>query len=93
MRSNGQSPEAVGTWLADWQFVPCDQYDHGKCANLMRSMGCKTIKTPKWTKGVDSYTMRDIAAARRTSAAPSLFNEPYAKERPECRGKEDVEGC
>ena len=91
MRNTKYSPEAVGTWTADWQFVPCDQYDHNKCADLMKSMGYATIKTPQMTRGVDSATLRDVAAARVN------VQVPFENERPHCAGTEDKEdpgdGC
>lgn len=43
------SPESVGTWVADWQFVPCN-WTHTNCARFMRGFGYNTY-TPLWRPG------------------------------------------
>lgn len=44
------APESVGTWVADWQFVPCT-WTHSQCAKFMASYGYKTF-TPNMTTGI-----------------------------------------
>lgn len=77
IRDNQFSPESVGTWTADWQFVPCDGWSHEKCAGLMRDMGYTQVFTPKQTPGVDSFTLREASALR----AAYLRDVPWCKER------------
>jgi hypothetical protein len=71
IRGSGYSPEAVGTWLADWQWVPCEGWSHQRCGQLMRSMGYNQVFTPSWQEGLDSYSMRPVS---------SLRGNPYTKE-------------
>ncbi|KAF8072387.1 ttc4 [Scenedesmus sp. PABB004] len=72
MRSTAISPETVGAWNADWQWVPCEGWSHDKCASLMRSMNYKEVWPPAWTAGLDSFTLRPIATLRGAN--------PYTKE-------------
>lgn len=71
IRGQGAAPESVGTWVADWQFVPCS-WNHQKCANLMSSMGYKNVWAPKMTSGIDSFSLRSMANLR---VAPSFANK------------------
>jgi hypothetical protein len=75
MRGTAKSPENVGTWTADWQWVPCQQYSHDKCANLMRSMGYNQVWTPSWESGIDSYSLRPVATLR---GSKDLLKEPWS---------------
>lgn len=75
MRGSQFSLENVGAWTSDWQWVPCS-YTHDQCANLMRGMGYGTVFTPKWTEGVDSFSMRPISQLRGTKN-DRLFSEPF----------------
>eukprot|EP00877_Chromochloris_zofingiensis_P011105 jgi/Chrzof1/6248/Cz17g17110.t1 len=59
MRGGDFSPEAVGTWVSDWQFVPCN-WNHNKCAALMKDMGYSQVYTPQPTVGVESSSMRVV---------------------------------
>lgn len=43
------TPEAVGTWTALWQWVPC-KWSHAKCASFIASYGYKT-RVPYYWKG------------------------------------------
>jgi hypothetical protein len=59
------SPEAVGTWVSDWQWVPCESFTHTSCAQLMTKMGYTNVWTPMATPGelmsrstLRSYPMR-----------------------------------
>lgn len=45
-----ESPESVGTWTAMWQFVPCGNWTHEKCAHFVRSYGYRSW-TPSWKHG------------------------------------------
>jgi hypothetical protein len=55
--------------------VPCS-YTHNQCANLMRSMGYGNVRTPQWTSGVDSFSMRPISQLRGTTN-DRLFKQPW----------------
>jgi hypothetical protein len=57
------SPEAVGTWTTDWQFVPCE-WDHNKCAGLMKTLGYDNVWTPEFVEGHDSFSLRPMATLR-----------------------------
>lgn len=63
MRSTGHAPESVGTWTANWQFVPCE-WDHNKCAGLMKGMGFDTVYTPTFMEGHDSFSLRPMSTLR-----------------------------
>jgi hypothetical protein len=70
--SNALTPEAVGVWVADWQWVPCS-YTHQKCTALMKGAGgYDKAYAPEMTPGVDSYSLRPIATLR---AAPKYLTE------------------
>lgn len=43
--SGATSAEAVGTWTALWQFVPCE-WTHSKCASFVASFGYSTRPPP-----------------------------------------------
>ena len=45
------SPEAVGTWVSDWQWVPCESFSHDTCAQLMTRVGYTNVWTPMSTPG------------------------------------------
>jgi hypothetical protein len=75
MRSTGISPESVGAWTTDWQFVPCS-YTHDQCAALMKDMGYSNVWTPSWTEGLDSWSLRPVASLR--TANPRLTQEPHS---------------
>lgn len=75
MRPVAKSPENVGAWTADWQWVPCESFNHNKCANLMRQMGYKNVWTPTWQAGVDSFSLRPVATLRTANSA--LTEEPW----------------
>ena len=62
----GNSATAVGTWVADWQFVPCN-FTHAKCSDLMRAVGYKTVYAPTMTNGTNSLT---LSPARRSFPCP-----------------------
>jgi hypothetical protein len=51
MRGGHSAPESVGTWVSDWQWVPCEGSSHTTCADLMRSMGYQQVWTPQMTVG------------------------------------------
>lgn len=72
LRSSGYSPEAVGAWTVDWQFVPCESFNHAKCGTLMKQMGYDNVWTPSFEAGVDSATLRPMATLRGSN--------PYSKE-------------
>ena len=71
MRSIATSPETVGAWLADWQWVPCGSFSHAKCGTLMKQMGYDNVWTPSWQEGVDSMSLRPMSTLR---------GNPYSKE-------------
>lgn len=75
MRGTAISPENVGTWTADWQWVPCQQFSHDKCAGLMRSMGYNNVWTPSWESGIDSYSLRPVSTLR---SSKDLLKEPWS---------------
>lgn len=70
MRNTGVSPEAVGTWTTNWQFVPCESFDHSKCAGLMKGMGFDNVYTPSFVEGLDSYSLRPMASLRTRPFGP-----------------------
>lgn len=51
MRGGDWSPETVGTWVADWNWVPCEGWNHQKCADMMRDVGYAQVFTPQNTVG------------------------------------------
>ncbi len=57
MRGGDYSPETTGTWVSDWQWVPCD-WDHAKCGALMKDMGYEQVFTPQATVGECKPIMR-----------------------------------
>ncbi|GBF96386.1 hypothetical protein Rsub_09185 [Raphidocelis subcapitata] len=75
MRGSQYSLENVGVWTADWQWVPCE-WSHEKCGTLMKGMGYQNVFTPKWTEGVDSFSMRPISQLRGTNN-DRLFKQPW----------------
>jgi hypothetical protein len=42
----------------------------------MKSMGYQNVWTPKWTEGVDSFSMRPISQLRGTQN-DRLFKQPW----------------
>jgi len=74
MRAGDQSPETVGTWVADWNFVPCEGWSHKRCAGLMKGLGYSGVETPKAAPGVDSQTLKKVKQA--------IGRRPWAPERP-----------
>lgn len=56
------APEDVGTWVADWQWVPCD-WTHDQCASMMASMNY-TVYTPSMSPGVNSTTLKATNTSR-----------------------------
>ncbi len=74
MRGEGTSAEAVGVWVADWQFVPC-AYTHKMCVDLMKNkMGYKNSFGPKIVEGVDSFSLKSLSNAR---VDPKRFPCPW----------------
>ena len=61
MRGGDFAPETAGTWVADWQWVPCQGWSHLKCAMMMRGAGYKRVFTPADTPGVDSNTLKRVS--------------------------------
>ncbi len=74
LRGASTSPEAVGTWTADWQWVPCS-YTHEQCGDLMKSMGYSNVWTPKMTPGIDSVAMRELGNLRVKSSFGCPHND------------------
>lgn len=79
MRGTRFSPENVGTWTADWQFVPCE-WTHDKCVDLFKSVGYASARPPQATQGVDSYSLRPVSELRLASGSAlsrTLFDRPW----------------
>lgn len=77
MRGAAGCPESVGTWVSDWQWVPCS-YTHDKCVDLMKSMGYSDAHAPGMTPGIDSYTMREMGQLRLRGGGQSKATRcPY----------------
>jgi len=79
MRNSQFSPENVGTWTADWQFVPCG-WTHDRCVELFKSVGYGAARPPRMTPGVDSYSLRPVSELRvaaGSSIARTLFETPW----------------
>jgi hypothetical protein len=70
MRGTGHSPESVGTWTVNWQFVPCEGWSHAKCGELMTSMGFDKVFTPAFAEGMDSFSLRPMASLRTRPFGP-----------------------
>jgi hypothetical protein len=51
--------ENVGTWVVDWQFVPCN-HTHATCTSFMKSSGYNVSYAPRKTRGVDSFTLGNV---------------------------------
>jgi hypothetical protein len=79
MRGTQFSPENVGTWTADWQFVPCE-WTHQKCVELFKAVGYAQARPPTRSPGVDSYSLRPVSELRLASGsslARTLFDKPW----------------
>jgi hypothetical protein len=79
MRGTQFSPEAVGTWTADWQFVPCE-WTHQRCVDMFKSVGYAQARAPRPSAGVDSYSLRPVSELRLASGsslARTLFDKPW----------------
>lgn len=79
MRGTQFSPENVGTWTSDWQFVPCG-WTHDKCVELFKSVGYKDARPPQMTQGVDSYSLRPVSELRLAAGSSlqrTLFDKPW----------------
>lgn len=74
----GHAPESVGTWTTNWQWVPCD-WDHSKCAGLMKDMGFDNVYTPTFVEGHDSFSLRPMATLRRPFGPDPMANEAGKK--------------
>jgi len=79
MRGTQFSPENVGTWTADWQFVPCS-WTHDKCVEMFKSVGYASARPPAMTPGVDSYSLRPVSELRLAAGSTlqrTLFDKPW----------------
>jgi hypothetical protein len=63
LRGQGRgAPEAVGVYVADWQWVPCE-WTHAQCAAMWRRLGFNGLAwAPPVRSGVDSDTGADVAS-------------------------------
>jgi hypothetical protein len=52
---DGSTPYAVGTWVAFWNFVPCD-WTHEQCAAYVKEKTGYDTHTPKMTPGKPNYS-------------------------------------
>lgn len=75
LRGTASSPENVGAWVADWQWVPCESYSHEKCGALMKQMGYANTWAPSFTEGLDSYSLRPMSTLR---GANPYSQEPWS---------------
>lgn len=57
------APETVGTWVAAWNWVPCQGWSHAKCADMMRSVGYRNARVPAPTPGEAPLRKRARASA------------------------------
>lgn len=80
LRGKATSAEAVGTWTADWQWVPCT-WTHEQCGQLMKDMGYGDVWTPKMTPGIDSITLREAGSLRAKAVKCPHGDPSYCNER------------